>query len=267
MTKMDLNLDLSGAVALVTGGTRGVGRGCVCGLREYRTKVHFSGRSAGAVEVPLGTIPHTVDHAQDEQTEALVDAVFAAEGRLDILVNNAWPGYERMMTEGRFSWTDPLWKQPMWRWDAMINVGLRSAYCAARQASMRMTEQRSGLIVNVSYWAAQKFMQNTAYGVAKAAVDKLSADLAHELRPFGVTVVSLYPGLVRTEAVLENAAFLDLSNSESPGFQGRAIAHLFADPNRMQMSGTVVTSADLAEIYDFTDVDGRRPAPLTVETA
>ena len=130
-----------------------------------------------------------------------------------------------------------------------------------------MTEQGSGLIVNVSYWAAQKFMQNTAYGVAKAATDKLTHDLAHELRPFGVTVVSLYPGLVRTEAVLENAAYLDLSNSESPQFQGKAIAHLFADPDHIQKSGTMVTSADLAAIYGFTDIDGRRPTPLTASTS
>ena len=110
-------------------------------------------------------------------------------------------------------------------------------------------------------------MQNTVYGVAKAAMDKMVADFAVELRAFEVAAVALYPGLVRTEEVMKNAQFFDLSNSESPEFQGRAVAALFADPELMTRSGTVLTSAQLALDYGFADIDGKQPAPLTITTA
>src|ERR671933_1630905 len=118
-----------------------------------------------------------------------------------------------------------------------------------------MAAQGSGLIVNISFWAAQKHIGNVAYGVAKTATDKLTADTAHELRAHNVAVVSLYPGLVRTEGVMEAAAFLDLSNSESPQFIGRACAALAADSDIMRKSGQVLVAAALAQEYGFTDVD------------
>ena len=255
--------DLKGVVALVTGASRGVGRGVALGLAEYGATVHITGRSLsdgrdGAI------VRHRVDHANDAETEAAVAAVIAAEGRLDILVNNAWPGYERMVEGDRFTWVDPLWDQPMWRWDAMIGVGVRSSWCAIRVATEAMAQQRSGLIVNISFWAAQKFMQNAVYGISKAAMDKMAADFAVQLREFNIAAVSLYPGLVRTEEVLKNAQFFDMSNSESPTFQGRAVAHLSADPELLAKSGKVFTSAALALEYGFTDIDGYQPRPNTL---
>ena len=110
-----------------------------------------------------------------------------------------------------------------------------------------MIARRSGLIVNLSYWAAQKHIANVAYGVAKAATDKMTADIAHELRDHGVAVVSLYPGLVRTEKVLQAAAWLDMSNSESPEFIGRAVVALADDADIMQVTGKVVVAASLAQ--------------------
>jgi dehydrogenase/reductase SDR family protein 1 len=130
-----------------------------------------------------------------------------------------------------------------------------------------MVRQRHGLIVNISFWAARKFMQNTVYGVAKAAMDKMATDFSVELRAFEVAAVALYPGLVRTEEVMKNAQFFDLSNSESPEFQGRAVAALFSDPQLMTRSGTVLTSAQLALDYGFNDIDGKKPVPLTITTA
>jgi NAD(P)-dependent dehydrogenase (short-subunit alcohol dehydrogenase family) len=127
-----------------------------------------------------------------------------------------------------------------------------------------MVAQRRGLIVNISFWAAQKHIGNVAYGVSKAATDKMTADMAAELKPHGVTVVSLYPGLVRTEKVMEAAAYLDLSNSESPDFIGRAVAALAADPDVLRHSGRVLVAAALAREYRFTDVDGKTPRPLTL---
>jgi NAD(P)-dependent dehydrogenase (short-subunit alcohol dehydrogenase family) len=126
-----------------------------------------------------------------------------------------------------------------------------------------MIEAGRGLIVNISHWAAQKRIANVFYGIAKAATDKLTSDTAQELRPHGVTVVSLYPGLVRTEAVLAAGVF-DLSNSESPEFLGRAVAALAADANATRYSGQVLVAAALGREYGFTDVDGKQPAALTL---
>ena len=127
-----------------------------------------------------------------------------------------------------------------------------------------MASRRRGLIVNISHWAAQKHIGNTAYGVSKAATDKLTADMAFELKPHGVAVVSLYPGMVRTEKVMEAAQWLDLSNSESPEFIGRAVVALAGDPDRLRHTGQVLVAAAVAKDYGFTDVDGRSPRPLPI---
>ena len=170
-----------------------------------------------------------------------------------------------MIEEGQFTWPFPFWKQPLWRWDSMFTAGVRASYVASSYAARMMIAQRGGLIVNISFWAAQKYVGNTAYGVSKAATDKMSADMAHELREYNVAVVSLYPGLVRTEKVMEAAAYLDLSNSESPRYIGRAVAALAADQNIMDKSGQVLVAAALTDEYGFSDVDGKRPRPLTID--
>lgn len=115
-----------------------------------------------------------------------------------------------------------------------------------------------------SFWAAQAHVGNVLYGCAKAATDKLTADMAHELASYGVNVVSLDPGLVRTEAVMAAAGFLDLSNSESPEFIGRAVFALARDPQQMGRSGRTLVAAQLALDYGFTDIDGRQPRPLAL---
>ncbi len=278
--------NLQGVIALVTGASRGVGRGVALGLAEAGATVHITGRTLRDGEHPEGldrggslasvleaakahpgkVLAHRIDHGRDEETEAVIREVVSSEGRLDVLVNCAWPGYEHMEDGDRFIWIDPLWQQPMWRWDAMINVGVRSAFCATRIAAGQMVQQRSGLIVNISFWAAQKFMGNAVYGISKAATDKLSADAAHQLREFNVAALSLYPGLVRTEEVVKHAQHFDMSNSESMEFQGRAVAHLCADPGLMEKSGKVFTSAALALEYGFADIDGYQPRPNTLET-
>jgi NAD(P)-dependent dehydrogenase (short-subunit alcohol dehydrogenase family) len=195
---------------------------------------------------------------------SVFERIRADRGRLDVLVNNSWGGYERMVEDGRFTWPAPFWEQPVWRWDAMLTAGVRAAFVASQHAARLMVPARRGLIVNISFWAAQKYIGNVLYGTAKAATDKLTSDMAHELRPHGVAVISLYPGLVRTEAVLSAAVF-DLSNSESPQFVGRAVAALAADPAVLRKSGMVVVAADCAEEYGFADIDGKQPRPLTLE--
>ena len=131
-----------------------------------------------------------------------------------------------------------------------------------------MVPKGQGLIVNISFWAAQKYIGNVIYGVAKAATDKMTSDMAHELRPHGVTAVSLYPGLVRTESVLEaaKAGWLDLSNSESPEFIGRVIAALADDPGLLTRTGQVLVAATLAQEYGLCEIDGRHPVPLSLES-
>jgi dehydrogenase/reductase SDR family protein 1 len=147
----------------------------------------------------------------------------------------------------------------------MFQAGVRAFYAASCLAVPSMIAQRSGLIVNISFWAGQKYMNNTAYGVAKVATDRMATDMAHELRQHNIAAISLYPGLVRTEGVIKFAEYFDLSNSESPEFIGRAVAALAADPQLMQKSGQVLVAAALALEFGFSDVDGKQPQPLTLE--
>jgi NAD(P)-dependent dehydrogenase (short-subunit alcohol dehydrogenase family) len=167
-----------------------------------------------------------------------------------------------MVEDGKFTWIAPFWQQPAWRWAAMMDAGVRAGFVASQHAAAMMVRARAGVIVHLSSWAAPRYGGNVIYGVAKAATDKMIADMAHELRPHGVTAISLYPGLVRTEAVLAAGAALDLSNSESPEFIGRTVAALAADPDVPRHSGQVVVAATAARDYGFTDIDGRQPRPL-----
>ena len=148
----------------------------------------------------------------------------------------------------------------------MMDAGVRAAFVASAHAAPEMIARGTGLIVNISFWAAQKFVGNSIYGIAKAATDKMSADMAHELRSSGVAVVSLYPGLVRTESVLEaaRAGWLNLANSESPEFLGRVIAALRGDRRLLERSGQILVAAALAQEFGVSDADGKQPAPLSL---
>ena len=276
---------LAGKVAIVTGASRGVGKGIALGLGEAGATVYVTGRtveegrsSSGwpgtigqtAVEVTqLGGrgIAVRCDHRYEVEIEQLFQQELSEHGQLDLLVNNAWGGYEHMVHDGQFTWLNRFWQQPLWRWDAMFQAGVRGAYVASQCAARQMVQQRHGLIVNISYWAAQKYMNNVAYGTAKAAIDRMTLDMAHELREHNVAAELVYPGLVRTESVLEAAEYFDLSNSESPQFIGRAVAGLLRDPNLMEKSGQFLVAAALALEYGFTDIDGKQPRPLTLETS
>jgi dehydrogenase/reductase SDR family protein 1 len=252
-------------IAVVTGASRGVGRGVALALSDAGFTVHATGRTIDAADLPASIIRHRCDHTRDDDTAGVFERVAAASAGLDVLVNSAWGGYEKMVENGAFTWGLPFWEQPAHRWTGMIDAGVRAAYACSAHAARLMLPQRRGVIVNISFWPAQKYIGNAIYGVAKAATDKLTSDTAHELRPHGVTVLSLYPGLVRTEAILAAAgSWLDLSNSESPEFIGRVIAALTADPRLLDRSGEVIVAADAARFYGVTDEDGRQPRPLTL---
>ena len=257
--------DLHGQVAVVTGATFGVGRGIATVLAEHGARVFVTGRSEpDSQAAPAGVTSIRCDHRDDDQVTAAFARVAGDTAGIDILVNNVWGGYEQMMEDGEFTWMKPFWEQPLWRWDAMFAAGVRAHYHASRLAARSMVARRRGLICSISHWAAQKHSGNVAYGVSKAATDKMVADMAFELRPHNVAAVSLYPGMVRTEKVMEAAAWLDLSNSESPEFIGRAVAALAADVDVLRLSGQVLVAARIAEDYGFTDIDGRQPRPLTL---
>jgi NAD(P)-dependent dehydrogenase (short-subunit alcohol dehydrogenase family) len=257
--------DLDGKVAVVTGASRGVGRGIARVLDQHGATVYVTGRSPEDLRSIGGhVIAICCDHRVDTQVEAAFRRILAETSSIHILVNNVWGGYERMIENGEFTWPKPFWEQPLWRWDAMFSAGVRAHYHASQLAAPSMIARRAGLIVNISTWSAQKHIGNVAYGVSKAATDKMTADMAVELRTYGVAVISLYPGLVRTEKVMEAAPWLDLSNSESPEFVGQTIVALASDPDVMRYTGQVLVAAAVASKYGISDVDGAVPRPLTL---
>ncbi|WP_410785736.1 SDR family NAD(P)-dependent oxidoreductase [Kribbella sp. C-35] len=265
---------LVGKVALVTGASRGVGKGIALGLAEQGATVFVTGRtvSGGTPPTPLpGSVQETAaevtaasgrgvaiacDHRDDEQTRAAVARVVGDAGRLDVLVNNVWGGYEYFWDGTEFWREAGFWTAPIERWDAAFQAGVRAHYVTTVAAAPTMVAAGSGLIVNVSSEGAEKTDTGVAYGAAKAATDHMIACMAHELRDHGVTAVSLYPGLVRTESVLRAAEYIDLTDSESPLFVGRSVASLAADPQVSRHTGRVVRTAALAAEYGFTDPGG-----------
>jgi NAD(P)-dependent dehydrogenase (short-subunit alcohol dehydrogenase family) len=264
--------DLWGRTALVTGASRGIGKGCAIELGALGATVYVTGRSVKQGAHPLGgTVAETAeavtaaggrgvavpcDHRDDAQVKRLFKQIETEQGRLDVLVNNAFL-IPRELTSGK-----PFWELPLSNWDDMIDVGTRSAYVASWFAAKLMAPARRGLIANISSSGAREYAWHVAYGVGKCALDRLSADCAHELRPHGVAVVSLWPGLVLTERLQGAQAAmpkLDFSGAESQRFTGRAVAALARDPDVMRFSGRALASRELADLYGFTDVDGRLP--------
>lgn len=257
------------AAAVVTGASRGVGRGVAKSLAEAGYLVFATGRNIQTADLPAAVVRIPCDHRDDSEVTRTFEQISNECEGIDVLVNCAWGGYERMVEDGRFTWHLPFWEQPSHRWSSMMDAGVRAALVASLHAARRMLPRRRGLIVNISYWAAQKYIANVIYGISKAATDKMTADMAHELREYDIAVVSLYPGLVRTEAVLAaaQAGWLDLTNSESPEFIGRVIAALALTPDLAKYSGKMLIAAELGEKFGVHDVDGRQPRPLTLDTA
>jgi NAD(P)-dependent dehydrogenase (short-subunit alcohol dehydrogenase family) len=274
---------LLGKVALVTGASRGIGKGIALSLGEAGATVYITGRTVKegeSMSCLSGTIHQTAeevrklggkciaiqcDHRIDSEVEAVFKRINIESKQLNILVNNVWGGYEHY-TDGTEFWNEKgFWTLPTSRWDSMFQSGVRAHYVASIFAAPLLMRQDDALIVNLSFFVAQRNDKGVAYSVAKAASDRMVACMAQELREHNVAAVALYPGLVRTESVMKAAEHLDLSNSESPQFIGRAIVALATDSAIMKKSGSVLVAAALAQEYGFTDIDGEQPRPLTAE--
>ena len=270
--------DLRGKIALVTGASRGVGRGIAHELGAAGATVYVTGRSVSDNATPedLGGnvnstaalvtqsggvgIPVRCDHTDDGDVEALFERIRDDQGRLDILVNNVWGGYERFGDE---DFSAPFWEQPMWRWSLMFDAGVRAHYVASCHAVPLMVPQGRGLIVNISAGDEGKYRGWVMYDTAKEAVDRMAFALAQELRPHGITALALYPGLTRTERVERFASEEELASSESPRYAGRAIVALATDSDVMGRSGGAYKTGELAREYGFTDIDGTQPPPFS----
>jgi NAD(P)-dependent dehydrogenase (short-subunit alcohol dehydrogenase family) len=296
---LPIPLPLAGQVAVVTGASRGAGRGIALELGAAGATVYVTGRSTraapaagydgmlalaklahmpGSIEetadevTRLGGrgIAHRCDHTQDGQVQALFERVQAEQGRLDLLVNNAWGGHESF--DGIFQ--RPFWEHPLAHWDSMMDRGVRNHLLAARHAAPRLVRQGHGLVIATTYWDRDRYLAgNLYYDLAKAAITRLAFGIAQELRPHGVASLALSPGWMRTELVLAGHATdeqhwhaaPELARTESPRYLGRAVVALATDPAVLARSGSALRVGDLAREYGFTDIDGRQPPAFELD--
>jgi NAD(P)-dependent dehydrogenase (short-subunit alcohol dehydrogenase family) len=266
---------LSGKVAVVTGATRGIGKGIALALGAEGATVYVTGRTVakGTHALP-GTVAQTaeevdrrggtgvavqVDHSQDDQVADFFDQVRSEQGRLDILVNNAFALPEDLTEPKAF------WEKPLSNWE-MVDVGVRSNFVAAWHAAKLMVPQRSGLIVAISGYTGVAYTYGVVFGMCKTAVDRMARDMAVELEPHKIASLSLWQGLTYTERAERNltrnpdmtkAAVTNPAGACTPEFPGRVIAALAVDPAVMSRSGGTFITAELAAEYGITDVDGR----------
>ncbi len=251
---------LDGRIALVAGASRGIGRGVALGLAEAGAIIYVTGRTArdlddtaaAARELGGKAIPIRCDHRDDAQVRTAFRRIEAEQGRLDVLANCVFPG--GMDAGVRF------WDLPVGIWDDHAGA-VRAHYVASLFAAPLMIARRCGLIVFVSSSGAVDYFYSVPYHAAKAATDKLAADMALELGPHGVAAVSVWPRLTKTERVLAEADRHDLAGrtAATPQFTGRAVAALATDPDVLAKSGRALKVIDLAREYAFTDVDGTLP--------
>jgi NAD(P)-dependent dehydrogenase (short-subunit alcohol dehydrogenase family) len=263
-------------VALVTGASRGVGKGIAAVLASAGWLVYFTGRSdAEATEDVGGTLRETAaaieqaggsavavrcDHGDDAQVEGLFTRIGREAGRLDLLVNNFYAGPDHIY-DGR-----PFFERPVDEWDPLMARCLRGHYVASVRAGQLMSERRRGLIVNVSSFGGAAYLGHVLYGMQKAALDKMAHDMAVELRPYDVHALSLWLGPVLTEKVraldVRDIMGFSLAEAETPGFVGQVICALADDPDLPHLTGATLVAAEVAERLGITNEDGGRPPSL-----
>ncbi|MFN5593447.1 MAG: SDR family NAD(P)-dependent oxidoreductase [Aphanizomenon sp.] len=277
---------LQGKIALVTGATRGIGKGIAIGLGESGATVYITGRTLEPTNDSLGgslqetqtavieaggvCIPIQVNHSDDQQICRLFERIEREQnGQLDILVNNVYTGVQSI----REAYGKTFWELEPSFWDAANNVGLRSHYVASIYAARMMTKRKQGIIFTISSWGGMSYIFNVPYGVGKSACDRLAADMAKELKQYNVTSLAIYPGIVGTEQITNfakeqssengnSSLFADGYNWETPLFTGRAIASLATDANIIKYTGKIQIVAEVAKKYGIVDQNGNRPVSL-----
>ncbi|AIQ64662.1 oxidoreductase [Paenibacillus stellifer] len=267
---------LQGKIALVTGASRGAGKGIALELAEAGAFVYVTGRSVkgnttggrpGDIDTTVSEIRVTggaaeavpCDHTRPEDTERLISRIASEKGRLDILVNNVWGGNELSIDER------PFWEQPMEHWNTMFDSGVRAQLLTNMFAVPLMRDNPGSLIVHTTFWDRDRHITNFYYDLAKNALVRMAQSLAKELASDRITVLPLSPGWMRTELVLQAFGTDEehwreveaLKDTESTRYIGRAVSALAADPRVMERSGKPQQVGQLALDYGFTDIDGR----------
>lgn len=278
------NKPLAGKIAVVAGATRGAGRAIAVKLGEAGALVYVTGRSVRGNPSPIGRpetieetaemvsaaggtgIPVRVDHTEEEQVRALFERIRdERDGQLDILVNDVWGG------EKLVEWDRSFWEASLETGLFLLRQALHSHIIMAYYAAPLMVRRKRGLIVEITDGVGYHYRGSLFYSMVKTGVSHLAQAMAEDLRPHGVAAVSVTPGFLRSEEMLDHfgvteanwrdAAEQDVHflQSETPFFVGQAIASLAADPGIMAKSGQLLSSWGLSDEYGFTDVDGRRP--------
>ncbi|CAM3091169.1 NAD(P)-dependent dehydrogenase (short-subunit alcohol dehydrogenase family) [Williamsia muralis] len=257
-------------VALVTGASRGVGKGVATALGACGWTVYVTARGGVTPDEPLGQTASEInasggaavgvscDHSDDASVSALFDQISAEHGRLDLLVNNVWAA-----PKGFGGFSDKFWERPVGDWDTLITVGLRAHYVACVEAAKIMVPQGSGLMVNISSFGTRGHLHSVLYGMSKAALDKMAFDMGHELSGTGVAAISLWLGLIQTELLMslgiEEFAGFRLDEAEHPQFVGRVIDRLWQDPSLPERNGHTLVTAELGAQYGLVNNDGTPP--------
>lgn len=266
---------MKGQVCVVTGASRGIGRGIALQLCQAGATVYITGRRLDTLRAAAEEaqsrggqcVPVVCDSSQEDEVRSLFEQVDREQkGRLDVLVNNAYAGVQTIIDNGKKA----FWESPASMWDDINNVGLRGHYLCSVYGARLMVPAGRGLIVVISSTGGLQYLFNVPYGVGKAACDRMAADCAHELRRHGVSYVSLWPGLVQTELLRDHLEKSDIgedllfkqlkinfSSAETTEMSGKCVVALATDPNILSLSGKVLPSCDLARRYGLRDVDGR----------
>ena len=258
---------LEGKIAVVTGASRGIGKGVALALGELGATVYVTGRTTGEGERTIDTTARQVteaggegraiqcDHGDDNDIAALFERIGQEVDCIDILVNNVYK------IPNPPAWGGGYWDHPIQVWDDQVGIGLRAHYVASWHAAALMFKSEGAAMFNISSPGGQSYHFSSSYGAGKAGLDRLTKDMAHELDPKGIPAVVIYPGSVATEFIQDHAEAqgMDLSQSQTPLLVGRSVAALAATDDLMKRTGQILWVEDLVEEFDLFDENGTRP--------